>query len=148
MKKTPVFHVNKHTLMIIAGSVWLLAGLNVARMGIISYLSLPEFKIVYPILSIVVFGMFGAMFYSMSIKHSKRIEKYDAPTKPFWYFFDKRSYFIMAFMMSGGIWLRTSGLVPLYFIAFFYTGLGIALSSAGALFFFMYFRLIRKSKNI
>ena len=58
MKKTPVFHVNKHTLIIIAGSVWLLAGLNVARMGMIAYLSLPEFKILYFILSIVVLGIF------------------------------------------------------------------------------------------
>ena len=48
--------------------------------------------------------------------------------------FDLKSYLIMAFMMSGGIWLRNSGLAPEVFIAVFYTGLGCALGSAGILF--------------
>lgn len=144
MKKRPRFHVKKQTLLAIAGSIWLLAGFNVTRMGITAYRSLPEFKIMHLVLSIVVFGIFGVMFYSMSIKHTKRIKTYEDPTRPFWHFFDKKSYLIMAFMMSGGIWLRTSGLVPVYFIAFFYTGLGLALSLAGALFFLMYFRFIKE----
>ena len=44
----------------------------------------------------------------------------------------------MAFMMGGGIWLRSSGLVPDVFIAFFYTGLGCALALAGVLFWVMF----------
>ena len=32
------FYVKKRTLLLIAGVVWLLAGFNVARMGILSYL--------------------------------------------------------------------------------------------------------------
>lgn len=37
-------------------------------------------------------------------------------------------------LMTGGIWLRSSGLVPERFIAFFYTGLGASLLLAGLLF--------------
>ena len=37
----------------------------------------------------------------------------------------------MAVMMSGGIWLRSSGLAPDRFIAVFYTGLGASLLTAG-----------------
>ena len=48
----------------------------------------------------------------------------------------------MAIMMSGGIWLRSSGLVPDVFVAVFYTGLGCALASAGVLFWLMFFRYI------
>ena len=32
----PVFHVKKRILLAIAGCVWILAGFNVARLGIIS----------------------------------------------------------------------------------------------------------------
>ena len=45
----------------------------------------------------------------------------------------------MAVMMGGGIWLRSSGLVPDVFIAVFYTGLGCALALAGVLFWLMFF---------
>lgn len=40
----------------------------------------------------------------------------------------------MAVMMTGGIWLRSSGVAPDRFIAFFYTGLGASLLLAGLLF--------------
>lgn len=40
----------------------------------------------------------------------------------------------MAVMMSGGIGLRVSGLVPERLIAVFYTGLGASLLLAGLLF--------------
>ena len=40
----------------------------------------------------------------------------------------------MAVMMSGGIWLRVSGMAPDRFIAVFYSGLGISLLLAGILF--------------
>ena len=49
-------------------------------------------------------------------------------------FFDGRSFAIMAFMMTGGIALRSSGLAPEQFIAFFYTGLSASLLLAGLLF--------------
>ena len=41
---------------------------------------------------------------------------------------------MMAFMMTLGIVLRSSGLLPDEFFAFFYTGLGTSLSIAGILF--------------
>jgi len=42
--------------------------------------------------------------------------------------------FIMAVMMTGDIWLRSSGVAPDQFIAFFYTELGASLLLAGLLF--------------
>ena len=49
-------------------------------------------------------------------------------------FFDKRSFAIMAVMMTGGIAIRSIHLLPDVFIAVFYTGLGTALAFAGDLF--------------
>ena len=130
----PFYHVKKRALLAIAGSVWLAAGFNVARLGVLSYIGLDGFSIVHILLSIVVFCVFGFMFYRMSVRHTKRIRSYPQETRPVWNFFDLKSYLIMAFMMSGGIWLRNSVLAPEVFIAVFYTGLGCALGSAGILF--------------
>ena len=140
MVKKPLFHVSKRTLLATAGCVWLIAGVNVTRFGILSYINMNTVRWFHPLLSAVVFGLFGLMFFKMSFKHTKRIHGYPQATRPFWNFFDIKAYCIMAFMMTGGIWLRSSGLVPNTFIAVFYSGLGFALSLAGVMFFIMFVR--------
>lgn len=139
MSKRPAFHVKKHNLLAIAGCVWLIAGFNVARLGVLSYVKLTSIPFLYILLSIAVFCTFGFMFYKMSIKHRKRIKGYKEEFRPVWHFFDLKSYIIMAVMMGGGIWLRSSGLVPDKFIAVFYTGLGCGLALAGIIFWVMFF---------
>ena len=138
MKKRPFFHVKKRTLLAVAGCVWLLAGFNVARLGVLSYGKISP-SAVHILLSLLVFCAFGFMFYKMSIKHTRRIRGYPEAFRPIWHFFDLKAYCIMAVMMGGGIWLRSSGLVPDVFIAVFYTGLGCALALAGLLFWVMFF---------
>ena len=143
----PFYHVKKRVLLVIAGCVWLAAGFNVARLGMLSYIELDEISVIHILLSIVVFSVFGLMFYRMSVKHTKRIRSYPHETRPVWNFFDLKSYLIMAFMMSGGIWLRNSGLAPEVFIAVFYTGLGCALGSAGVLFWVNFIKGISSREN-
>ncbi|QSX05710.1 hypothetical protein JYG23_13745 [Sedimentibacter sp. zth1] len=133
-----MFQVKKKVLLAIAGTVWLIAGFNVARLGVIAYAESKAINLWNGCLSTIVFCLFGAMFYKMAIKHTKRIMSYQEEKKPFWNFFDIKSYCIMIFMMSGGIWLRYSGLVPIVFIAVFYTGLGFALALAGVIFWWKY----------
>ena len=135
-----MFKVKKRTLLLIAGIVWLAAGVNVARLGILSYF-LIERQWYWYALSVVIFLLFGAMFFRMSQKHTKRIMGYREERQPFWRFFDLKAYIIMAVMMGGGIGLRAAGVFPDAFVAFFYTGLGCALALAGVLFlrsFLMY----------
>lgn len=127
-----MFRVKKRTLLLIAGIVWLIAGYNVARLGILSYMQIDGTWYLY-VLSIVVFLLFGTMFYKMTVKHTKRIVGYE-DYRPFWCFFDLKAYIIMTIMMGGGIGLRAAGVFPDVFIAFFYTGLGCALALAGVLF--------------
>lgn len=124
--------VKKRALLLIAGIVWFIAGFNVARLGIISYLNI-EIKWFYFLFSVLVFLAFGAMFFAMTRKHTKRIRSYE-DYRPFWNFFDLKSYIIMVIMMGGGIALRAFHLVPDFFIAFFYSGLGCALGLAGVIF--------------
>lgn len=140
MGRPSFFHVKKRTLLAIAGCIWMIAGFNVTRLGILSYKKLMPVTAIHILLSILVFLAFGTMFFKMSIKHTKRITGYQEEFRPVWHFFDLKSYCIMAVMMGGGIWLRGSGLVPNVFIAVFYTGLGCALTLAGVMFWIMYIR--------
>jgi len=85
----------------------------------------------------------------MSKKHTKRIIGYE-DERPFWNFFDKKAYVMMACMMSGGVGLRAAGIFPDIFVAFFYSGLGCALALAGVLFaknYLCYYQLIEKEKE-
>ena len=147
MDKKHFFHVQKRTLLAIAGCLWLLAGINVARLGILSYQCMKIIRWYHPLLSVVVFTLFGFMFFKMSLKHTKRIQSYPESTRPFWHFFDIKAYCIMAFMMGGGIWLRSSGLVPNPFIAVFYTGLGLALALAGVMFWILFAKNFNMKKS-
>lgn len=118
--------------MLIAGIVWLIAGFNVARLGILSYLEMaPQWYLF--LLTIAVFSLFGTMFYKMSQKHTKRIMGYEE-YRPFCHFFDLKAYIIMVCMMGGGIGLRAAGVFTDIFISFFYSGLGCALALAGVIF--------------
>ena len=128
-----MLRVKKRTLLLIAGIVWLVAGFNVARLGILSYLAIRQQWYWY-LLSVVIFLLFGAMFYRMTKKHTKRITGYPEERQPFWRFFDRKAYIVMAVMMGSGIGLRAAGVFPDWFVAFFYTGLGCALALAGVLF--------------
>ena len=74
------------------------------------------------------------MFGKIVVKNAQRIRGLDAERLNFLRFLDLKGYLIMAFMMSFGVGLRLSGLIPNWFFAFFYTGLGCALTLAGASF--------------
>lgn len=137
--KRKFYEVPKYILLLIAGIVWMIAGFNVVRLGIVSYLAV-EMRWYLPLLSVVIFLLFGTMFFRMTQKHTKRITGYEETYRPFWNFFDLKSYIIMAVMMGGGIGLRNAGIFPDLFVAFFYTGLGCALFLAGVVFVVTFFR--------
>lgn len=146
MKQT--FCVKKRSLLLIAGIVWMIAGFNVARLGVISYLRIEQNWYLY-LMSLFVFLLFGFMFFQMSKKHTNRILGYEA-YRPFWHFFDFKAYVIMTCMMSGGIGFRAAGIFPEKFIAFFYSGLGLALALAGVMFtknYLFYNHLIQKEQD-
>ena len=142
MKKP--LHVHKNTLILIAGIVWAIAGFNIVRIGLIAYQG--NFTWWRGLLSIAVYAAFQVfVFGKMVKKHTDRIQRYEEERQNFFRFFDTKSYLIMAFMMGGGIWFRSSGLAPVWFIAFFYTGLGLALAVAGVCFWVNFFAFDRNN---
>lgn len=130
--------MKKENLITVAGVVWLLAGANVALIGVRSAVEMSgtAVGIVVALLvgAVAAFFAFHAMFGKIVVKNARRIRGLDAERLNFLRFLDLRGYLIMAFMMSFGFGLRISGLIPNWFFAFFYTGLGSALALAGASF--------------
>ena len=130
--------IKKKNLLLLAGLVWMIAGFNILRIGIISYHS--HLTIINIFISISIFAVFWFMVFNRLVhKHTDRIINYKEEKQFFWNFFDVKSFCIMAFMMTFGIGLRLSNLCPDLFIAIFYTGLGTALSLAGLAFSRNYF---------
>lgn len=125
--------VKRDTLLLIACLVWSAAGFNILRIGILAY---PDYlSMLNYLLSLVVFTVFQIFIFGKLVKkHSARIGAYEEERHFFLKFFDVKSFAIMAFMMTGGIALRSSGIAPDRFIAVFYTGLGASLLLAGLLF--------------
>lgn len=129
------YGVKKETLLIIAGLVWIIAGANVLRIGIVTWFGTSE-ELLFRICeaTIVFLFFFILIFKKLYYKHTLRIEqKHDNKHCPF-SFFDLKSWLIMAFMITLGISIRAFHLLPNSFISFFYTGLSIALIVTGTLF--------------
>ena len=129
---------NKY-LLLIAAIVWLIAGFNVLKIGVETYIN--YVTVINLLLSLVVFLVFWIMVFSKLVKkHTLRISSYESEKQWFYLFFDLKSFIIMAIMMTTGIIIRYYALLPDVFIAVFYTGLGSALALAGILFMVNFMR--------
>lgn len=137
-----MFKIGADKLMLVAGIVWLAAGLNIANIGVGAYLHEAGWLILALACgSFAVFALFHTkIFTKMVRKHAARIRGYGKARTNIFKFFDGKGYVMMGIMMGGGIALRLSGAIPEWFIASFYTGIGVALAVAGVSFLMRYFR--------
>ncbi|VYU24236.1 hypothetical protein [Clostridium tertium] len=132
--------IKKNSLLFLAGLVWSIAGYNVLNIGYQAYEG--NVSMILVTLSVAIFFLFKNMiFENMVKKHTKRITEYENEKQWFWKFFDLKSFAIMAFMMTFGIIVRVNNLAPEAFIAFFYTGLGLALLFSGLKFISNYVKV-------
>lgn len=128
------FGVNKRVLLYTAGGVWIFAGANILRIGVVTWLSDSQdwlFRIGEATVVFLLF--FNLVFKRLFNKHSERIARKKGKSCPF-SFFDVKGWIIMIFMITFGITIRTLHLLPNAFISVFYTGLSIALIITGFLF--------------
>lgn len=124
--------VKRENLLVIAGLFWMFAGVNVAGIGVRSFLAVNSAAWPWMLaIMAVVFVGFGAMFRKVSRKHAARIMAHPRDRVSFIHTFDVKGYLIIAVMMGGGIALRAFNLVPQEFIGSFYPGLGTALALTG-----------------
>ncbi len=123
--------VRARYLLLIAAGVWFLAGINIARLGVLACMEGAASPLLLCLGIPAVFLAFHPMFSKLVGKHADRIRSYGEDRMHVLRFFDVKGYVIMAIMMGGGIGLRALGVVSSWFVAFFYTGLGTALTLAG-----------------
>lgn len=128
----PVLHVPKNGLMLIAGLVWCAAGAMVCVVGLPLEMRLaPEHLVLVPLAVVIFLAFYQFVFSRLVHKHAGRIRARPEERLPFWHFFNASSWAVMAVMMGGGMTLRLSGVIPDWAIAFFYSGLGVALFLCG-----------------
>lgn len=138
--------VSRQVLLLIAGCIWIIAGTNILRIGLLTWRDnelswLLKTGEAVAICLIFFYFVFRRLFH----KHRKRIEQKTEKNCPF-SFFDAKGWIIMVFMMTFGIVARKFNLLPISFISVFYSGLSVALIATGFLFLLQGFRLHRQHK--
>ncbi len=130
-----VVRIPKNQLMLIAGLVWCAAGAMVIMIGLpLEFQLAPEHLLLVPLAVAVFLAFYYLVFSRLVRRHAARIRSREEDRLPFWQFFNRTSWAVMAMMMCGGMALRFSHLMPDWMIAFFYSGLGLALFLCGVRF--------------
>ena len=106
------------SLAFIAGIIWLIAGFNVCRIGVVSWQSLYSTTVLTVMGSIVTMLLFSIMFVKMLFRNVHRIRQIAPEKRKVWDIMPVKSYVIMAIMITFGILLRQCPVIPLSFIAF------------------------------
>lgn len=113
----------------------MIAGGNILRIGIADFVGYWQRNALYLVGALAVFLTFMVLiFYPLVQKHNARILGMGEDKVPVYRFFDRKSYLIMIFMISGGLLLRSSHLLPAIAIGVLYCGIGTSLEGAGVLF--------------
>lgn len=128
------FGVNRRILLFIAGGVWLIAGINILRIGVVTWLDNSQnwlFKVGEATAVFLLFFVF--VFRRLYNKYTLRISQKQDRSCPF-SFFDVKGWIMMAFMITLGILARKYHWLPDSFISVFYAGLSVALLVTAVLF--------------
>ena len=128
--------VRKKYLPLLAGIVWSIAGTAVLSIGlpalVSNYAQLPWISLL--ITAVVFFLFFTFIFFRLFRKHMGRIDAFEQEKICAFAFFDVKGYIIMACMITFGIVLRMTGLLPHIVLGMLYTGIGLAMLGAAASF--------------
>ena len=133
--------IPKRYLLFVAAVVWTFAG------GMLIYrgLAMLDFnsgllwvKISGSLIAGVLFYIF--MFSKISLKHTNRILNMQQERPCAFSFFNWRSYFLMSIMISFGITLRVTGIVPTKYLSLFYMAMGTPLFMSAFRFYYFGFK--------
>ena len=131
-------------LLAVNGLLWTAIGTKILVTGISHYVHTPSAgKLIWMVpLSLLVFAGFYRMFTGVVRKYSERILSLPDGRTSILRTFSPKGYALIAFMISLGISLKYIPGLPDSFFAWFHTGLGAGLLSAGIRF------LIRWRKEV
>lgn len=137
-----IIRVKSKVLILISGILWSFVGILLNHFAVKWFVLLPKTEkitsIVFGVLLGVSIAYFG--FNRLAKKNINRILGYKDKAC-FFAFQSWKSYILIIIMISMGIYMRTSGLIPKYILTPMYIGIGLALFIAG---FQYYIQLLRK----
>lgn len=138
--------VSKNVLLLLASLVWGFAGFKILSIGLPDMIKHWYMPIIFILIAFIIYFAFTKfVFFKMFAKHRNRILSYENELKCIFAFFDIKGYLIMTFMITFGILLRNSHIVPPLYLGTFYTGLGLSLATASIC--FLYTFILIKIKN-
>ena len=142
--------VSKRSLLFVAASIWTFAGGMLLFRGILFALDCPSYLLLRLLVSAVGGGLFyWGMFSKISLKHTQRILAMKQERPCVFSFFNVKSYILMSIMITGGILLRTSGIMPSSYLLILYITMGIPLSLSAVRFYYYginYHRVLKDKK--
>jgi hypothetical protein len=104
--------VRRRTLIITAGLVWIIAGANILKIGILTGLEDSSCWTLEAMGAVFVFGIFFFLiFRRLFVKHTTRIALKDDDNHPL-AFFDAKGWALMGVMMLMEVTIRTLHLLP------------------------------------
>lgn len=140
--------IPKQYLLFTAAFVWTIAGCMLLFRGF-SVLKFSSSEIIIEeflsLLAGIIFYKF--LFSKISFKHIHRILNIQIERPCFFSFFNWRSYFLMTIMITFGVTLRLSGIVPLNYLSLFYVAMGIPLFISAIRFYYHAFKNRKHQKN-
>lgn len=139
--------VPKRYLMLIAGCVWTFAGGMLLGKGIGMLAAFPHevwWKLLISIPAGILFYQF--MFSKVFKRHSERILAIKQEKPCVFSFFNWKAYLMMGSMIGLGVFLRSSGIVPIRYLSLLYVTMGIPLSISAVMFFVYGIKYFKLSK--
>jgi hypothetical protein len=123
-------------LLFIASFVWFLAGGFLIYRGVSGILNDASPSIIKSLVAIVLGVVFYlGVFNRISKKHILRIKEMTSDAVPFYSFFNGRSFLMMMGMMSMGIALKITGVLPASIMVYFFPVMGLPLFVSSLRFF-------------
>ena len=120
--------INRSYLFLIAGLIWMIAGVNVVNIGVGESSLEDKMTLKFILFTLMVFITFSTfVFRNVIIAERERIDNIEEKAIRWWMFFSYKGFAVMVFMSTMGISIRHFEIAPPYVISFFYTGLGSAL---------------------
>lgn len=136
--------VPKRLLMFMAAIVWTFAGGMLLFKGSVFLEQTSQYSLLKIGLSIIGGALFYWFIFSrISLNHALRIVNLKQENPCLFSFFSIKSYIIMIIMISLGVFLRTSGIVPVAYLAVLYLTMGIPLFLSAFRFYYFGFSSIR-----
>ncbi|TAJ09419.1 hypothetical protein DMA11_19945 [Marinilabiliaceae bacterium JC017] len=136
--------IPKRYLLFMAALVWTFAGGMLLFKGISLVSEIHDFLWLRMVMSIVGGSIFYILLFSkISLKHIGRILGLKNETPCMFSFFNIKSYLMMGMMITMGVFLRKSGIIPPAYLSTLYITMGIPLSLSAFRFYYHGFNFQR-----